>query len=266
MGEGQVRDKIESSPAMFCLMLLQVKPKTKEPALQGMLAALCGLFDVLPDVQAWLKDDRRRYLWVNRGFLLNYGLADLAEVLGKTDDDLSPPHLAGQFRTGDEAILQGHQVQGRLELVGRFDHTASWSYTSKLPVRDERGRIVGTAGITRALDAAQIDQRKDIRLGVVIALMTRRLGGPVVNAEMAHAAGMSQRAFERSFAREYGLPPQQYLKRLRLQMACRALVDTRESIAEIALRHGFADQSHFTREFRHVIGVTPGRYREQFAP
>lgn len=227
--------------------------------------ALRGLFDTLPDVQAWIKDPQRRYLWVNRTFLLNYGMHDLSEVLGKTDDDLSPPHLAAHFREGDEAVLAGQTVQGRLELVGRFDHTASWCFTTKLPVLDAKGRAVGTAGITRVLDAAQIDHRSDIRLGVVIALMTRRLHEQVTNTEMARAAGMSPRAFERSFQREYGLPPRQYLKRLRIQTACRMLVDTRESIAAIALRCGFADQSHLTREFRRVTASTPGAYREKYA-
>lgn len=233
-------------------------------AFTGMSATLRKLMDMLPDVQAWIKDEQKRYLWVNRTFMLNYGLHDLSEVVGKTDDDLSPPHLAVQFRMGDEAVMAGQSVEGRLELVGRFDHTASWCFTSKLPVLDSDGIIVGTAGITRALDAEQIDQRKDIRLGAVIALMTRRLGGLITNTEMAHAAGMSARAFERSFAAVYTLSPQQYLKRIRIQTACRALVDTRESIADISLRYGFADQSHFTREFRRVIGVTPMRYRERY--
>ncbi|MDP1591710.1 MAG: helix-turn-helix domain-containing protein, partial [Prosthecobacter sp.] len=224
-----------------------------------------GLFDTLPDVQAWIKDAQRRYLWVNRAFLLNYGMHDIAEVLGKTDDDLSPPHLAAHFREGDEAVLAGHTVQGRLELVGRYDHTAAWCFTTKRPVLDANSHAIGTAGITRVLDASQIDQRGDIRLGVVISLMTRRLGEPVTNAEMAKAAGMSARAFERSFQREYGLPPQQYLKRLRIQTACRLLVDTRESIAAIAQRCGFADQSHLTRAFRRVTKTTPAAYREQYS-
>lgn len=227
--------------------------------------ALRDLFDTLPDVQAWIKDAQRRYLWVNRTFLLNYGMNDLNEVLGKTDDALSPPHLAAHFREGDEAVLAGQTVQGRLELIGRFDHTAAWSFTTKRAVLDARGRAIGTAGITRVLDASQIDQRSDIRLGVVIAMMTRRLGKAVTNAEMAKAAGMSPRAFERSFQREYSLPPQQYLKRLRIQTACRLLVDTRESIASIAQRCGFADQSHLTREFRRVTKTTPAAYRGEYA-
>lgn len=244
-------------------MVISRHSEPKEPAAASS-DALRALFDVLPDVQAWIKDAQRRYLWVNRAFLLNYGMHDLAEVLGKTDDDLSPAHLATHFREGDEAVLAGQTVQGRLELVGRYDHTAQWCFTTKRQILDAKGRAVGTAGITRVLDAAQIDHRSDIRLGVIISLMTRRLHEHVSNAEMARAAGMSPRAFERSFQREYGLPPQQYLKRLRVQTACRMLVDTRESIAAIALRCGFADQSHFTREFRRVTGDTPGAYREKY--
>ena len=227
--------------------------------------ALRGLFDEMPGTQSWIKNAERRYLWVNRGFLQNYGMSELEEVLGKTDDDLSPPHLAAHFREGDEAVLAGRSVRNRLERVGRYDHTAAWCVTTKLPVIGEKGQAVGTVGITRILDPDEISRRTDIRLGVVISLMTRRSGGRLTNTELARATGLSIRAFERAFAAEYGLPPQQYLKRLRLQTASRRLVASRETIAEIAAGSGFSDQSHFTREFRRVTGMTPGRYRETYA-
>jgi len=227
--------------------------------------ALRGLFDEMPGTQAWIKNAERRYLWVNRGFLQNYGMSELEEVLGKTDDDLSPPHLAAHFREGDEAVLAGRSVRNRLERVGRYDHTAAWCVTTKLPVIGEKGQAVGTVGITRILDPDEISRRTDIRLGVVISLMTRRSGGRLTNTELARATGLSVRAFERAFAAEYGLPPQQYLKRLRLQTASRRLVASRETIAEIAAGSGFSDQSHFTREFRRVTEMTPGRYRETYA-
>jgi AraC-like DNA-binding protein len=49
-------------------------------------------------------------------------------------------------------------------------------------------------------------------------------------------------------------------------MASRRLVGTRESLSGIAATSGFADQSHFTREFRRLTGMTPGRYREVYGP
>ena len=82
------------------------------------------LLEVMPDLQAWMKDREGRYLWVNRAFLMNYGLSRLGQVIGKTDGDLSPVHLATYFQEGDQAVLAGRSVNQRLELVGRYDHSA----------------------------------------------------------------------------------------------------------------------------------------------
>ena len=78
-------------------------------------------------VQCWIKDREGRYRWVNRGFLLNYALERVEEVIGRTDHDLSPPHLADQYRVDDDRVLGGKPVDGRIELVGHFDRTAAWS-------------------------------------------------------------------------------------------------------------------------------------------
>ena len=53
-----------------------------------------ALLEVMPDVQAWMKDRESRYVWVNRAFLMNYGLVRIGQVVGKTDRELSPAHLA----------------------------------------------------------------------------------------------------------------------------------------------------------------------------
>jgi len=119
--------------------------------LPSMTASICQLFDLLPDVQAWIKDRQGKYRWVNRGFLLNYSIERLDEVVGKTDDDFSPRRLAEQFRADDEIVLKGRSILRRVEQVGRFDHTAQWSVTSKLPLKNVRGRVVATVGITYPL-------------------------------------------------------------------------------------------------------------------
>ena len=47
-------------------------------------------------------------------------------------------------------------------------------------------------------------------------------------------------------------------------MSCSALVFSRKSLADVATEYGFADQSHFTKEFRRIMGETPGGYRRRF--
>jgi len=77
-------------------------------------------------------------------------------------------------------------------------------------------------------------------------------------------AHMSVRAFERKFQDAFHVTPQQYIRKLRVRMACRALVYTEKPLAEVALECGFADQSHFAREFRHQTRQTPREYREHY--
>jgi PAS domain S-box-containing protein len=178
-----------------------------KPPKQNAPLAFRELLEVMPDVQAWMKDREGRYLWVNTAFLMNYGLTRLSQVVGKADRNLSPAHLAAHFEAGDQAVLSGRPVNHRLELVGRYDHSAHWCRTTKLPARDARGRSVGTVGFTRRLTAAEIGQMAEIPLGSVIATMIRRLGEKITSGEMARAAGTSVRGLERAFDRDYGLSP-----------------------------------------------------------
>ena len=52
-----------------------------------------------------------------------------------------------------------------------------------------------------------------------------------------------------------------YVKGLRVRFACARLSDQEREISDISLEAGFADQSHFTRVFKHITGLTPGAYR-----
>ena len=106
------------------------------------------LFDFVADSLLWMKDEAGHYQWVNVAFYLNFGLQSRAEVIGRTDYDLCGLALAHQYRMDDERVLAGERIISRVELVGRFDHTARWCVTSKIPVHDATGRVVGTAGVT----------------------------------------------------------------------------------------------------------------------
>lgn len=80
--------------------------------------------------------------------------------------------------------------------------------------------------------------------------------------QMATAARLSPYHFARQFKAATGLPPHQYVIARRVERA-KALLQDRDnlSLAQVALRAGFSDQSQFSRHFLRIIGVTPGRFR-----
>jgi AraC-like DNA-binding protein len=225
---------------------------------------LAELFEPLEDVQFWIKDREGRYCRVNRAFLLNYALTEPCQVIGKTDYDLSPAFLADQFRFDDEQVLNGHRVVNRIERVGQAGQTASWSVTNKIPIRDTRGRIIGTAGTTRQLGAEGRELIGAHGFEPVVTHIRDHYREHISNRQLAALAHMSLRAFERKFHDSFHVTPQQYIRKLRVRMACRALVYTEKPLSEVALECGFADQSHFAREFRHQTRQTPREYREHY--
>lgn len=233
---------------------------------------LAELFDYLEDVLAWVKDREGRYVWANRALLIKYALEHpgsdslgaAAQVLGKTDYDLSPPFLVDQFRLDDEQVLAGHRVINRIERVGESPGAVEWNVTNKIPVYDVRGAIVGTAGTTRPLANFVPPAGASAHFGAVLAHMRDHYPHLISNDQLAKVAKMSVRSFERQFQASFHVTPQKYLRRLRLGIAARSLIYTTQSLSELALSCGFGDQSHFTREFRRQFGRTPRAYREHY--
>lgn len=81
---------------------------------------------------------------------------------------------------------------------------------------------------------------------------------------LARVAGMSCCHFSRAFKRSTGMPAHHYLITRRISAAIGLLRETDRALCEISLEAGFADQSHFTRTFVQLTGVTPGDFRHRY--
>jgi AraC-like DNA-binding protein len=79
---------------------------------------------------------------------------------------------------------------------------------------------------------------------------------------LAMTAGLSLHHFARAFKQSEGTTPHGFVLERRLAKARELLTHNNLSLSEIALAVGFADQSHFTRRFRELVGVSPGLFRK----
>ena len=112
----------------------------------------------------------------------------------------------------------------------------------------------------RTREAALRHGPNDPRVETMKALLAADLTAPLRVADLAQAVGLSPFHATRLFTQATGLPPHAWRTQLRLQ---RALGPLREgaSVADVAAATGFTDQSHFTRHFRRMFGVPPGRWQ-----
>jgi AraC family transcriptional regulator len=85
-------------------------------------------------------------------------------------------------------------------------------------------------------------------------------------AEVAREVGIHPVHLARVFRAHHGVTIGAYVRGLRLDWAARRLTRSKESLGDIALEAGFADQSHFTRAFKLHTGSTPDRFRRRLTP
>ena len=92
-------------------------------------------------------------------------------------------------------------------------------------------------------------------------LLQERWADNVQLDELVTASGLGRFQLIRAFHAAMGLPPHAYQIRIRVARAM-GLIRLGMRLVEVALHTGFADQSHLTRHFTRVVGVSPGRYRQ----
>jgi AraC family transcriptional regulator len=88
-----------------------------------------------------------------------------------------------------------------------------------------------------------------------------RFSEPVTLSSVAREVGVHASHLARMFRIHYRCSIGEYVRRLRIERASRELAETDRSIAEIGLRAGFFDQSHFARVFKELTRRTPARFR-----
>jgi two-component system, sensor histidine kinase and response regulator len=110
---------------------------------------LRSLIDNLPD-NIYVKDVESRFTVANKAVAQFMGAKSAAELLGKTDFDYFPKELAAAFRKDEEEIIRsGRPVNQKEESSLDTAGCEKWWLTTKVPLRDARGRVVGIMGIGR---------------------------------------------------------------------------------------------------------------------
>jgi PAS domain S-box-containing protein len=129
--------------------------KLAEEALAHERSLLRTLIDNLPDC-VYAKDTGGRKLLVNPADLKNLHCKTEAEVINKTDFDFFPKELAEKFWADDQKVILGQPVIDREEYVLSDSGEKRWLLTSKLPLRDPAGKIIGLVGIGRDITSRKL--------------------------------------------------------------------------------------------------------------
>ncbi|HUI64557.1 MAG TPA: PAS domain S-box protein, partial [Bacteroidota bacterium] len=107
------------------------------------------LMDNIPD-RIYFKDSQGRFTEINRALARHFGLKEPEEAIGKTDFDFFAERHARQAFEDERMIMSsGTPLVGTEEREEWPDGRVGWVSTTKMPLRDKQGRIVGTFGVSR---------------------------------------------------------------------------------------------------------------------
>jgi PAS domain S-box-containing protein len=110
---------------------------------------LQALLDNLPD-RIYFKNREGQFIQVNPALARLYGFSDPAKVLGKSDADFFSSEHVNEAKADEERVLRtGEPIIGKMEKETFPDGHTTWALTTKMPLRDDSGAIVGTVGVSR---------------------------------------------------------------------------------------------------------------------
>ncbi|HWK51030.1 MAG TPA: response regulator, partial [Steroidobacter sp.] len=175
-------------PIIYLIARLRAVQRTGDDRQSGERALLRTVIDNVPDF-IYAKDVDGRFLVANLAVARNLGMTP-DQLLGKHDFDLFPREVAQSFHEDEQALIRsGQPLEGREEIVTDAAGQPHDFLTSKIPVRDDRGRVTGLVGIGR-----------DITMGKRMVAEMR------VAREAAEAANRSKSEFLANMSHEIRTP------------------------------------------------------------
>ena len=222
------------------------------------------LFEYMPRCLFFMKDREGRFLTVNAEMARVFGAVDASEVVGRTDADFLPGYIADSYRNDDLQLFEsGEPIRNRVELVTSPNGIVNWIITTKVPVQNADGEVIGVAGFSREYERDVSASTMPEELREAIAFIRKNFQDKLKIPDLAKMSNKSVSAFGRAFKQRLHLTPTEFIRCVRVNEACRRLTRSQDTLAKIAGDCGFSDQAHLSREFKLVLCTTPAVYRSK---
>jgi AraC-like DNA-binding protein len=228
------------------------------------LKPLMDLFEHAPGMYFYAKDRESRFVRLNRANLAVYGVTDEESLLGRSDRDFHPPSLAEGYIAEDQRVMASGPLFNQTWLVPFLNGPMQWFVSSKMPLSGPRGECIGICGVMYPIATPKEQLARFKRLAPAVRFLEERFREHVQLSDLADHCGLSSTHVHRLFQQLLRMSPTEYLLALRLQEARRLLAKTDDPLSVIAISTGFFDQSHFTKRFHKMTGMTPTQFRKTF--
>jgi len=221
-----------------------------------------------PNIQAFRSTvvdlDARPSCWIRRafGYMLFHvprrGLDEIAADLGVG------PVETYKVAVAEEDLVLSQLTRSMLPSVGR----SGWPCPLALDYLNQilAAHVLQKYGALRKSPTLSVGGLGPSQKRRATELLSENLSGRIRLSELAAECDLSISHFARSFKASFGVSAHRWLVQRRIERAQELLIETHDSLADIADQAGFSDQAAFTRTFHQIVGVSPGRWRRDYQP
>ena len=218
----------------------------------------------LPGALFMIKNLDSRYIYMSRALREVLNLPHGQQVVGKTDFDLFPKIIAESYRQNDLLVFKhGKPLINEVHATGFFAAAPKWTFSSKYPLHNRAGKIIGLITINRPYSEVMGLDAELNRLLPAIEHVFRNYAETITIATLARLCSLSESQFMRVFRQSMKMTAQVFVEQVRMFHAIDAIKHSAHSIAHIAMDNGFYDHSAFVKRFKKFTGTTPLNYRRQ---
>ena len=226
----------------------------------------CDLFEQLPNIYFILKNVEGKFVFMNTALASWLKLEDRNAAIGLSDYDLYPENLAKLYRQEDEHVITStEEIAGEIHQVVNRSGQTSWLHVVKKPVMDVTGCIVGTIGMMRESYVTGESASKYKRMEKVIKYIYENYDKQLTVGSLAEMSHVSTSHLQRMFRDVFKMSPMKMVMQTRIRAARHLLLNTNQTVTEIAHRAGFYDHSHFIKQFQKDLGMSPTEFKKEYS-
>lgn len=224
---------------------------------------LTALFDCMSDVYFYAKNLKSQFTMANSAELKLVGVSDIKEFLGKTDYDFFDKSLADMYTSEDAKVFKGQSIINRQWMVPDHDGQMNWYLSTKLPLKNKEGKVIGLCGLLRDIKKSGKELKPYYDLSQVIDYVNKHFREQIKVQTLADILGVSVSQLDRKFKDFTGVSPSTFIVKVRLAAVASGLLQTDKTVSQLAYENGFYDHSQLSRFFKTHYKVSPSEYRKQ---
>ena len=138
----------------------------------------------IPDY-IYAKDSCGRFLIANQATVTDNGFTDMRDIIGLTDAELHAPDVAGAIAENERRVIEsGEPLIGLIERAAVSEIGERWLMTSKVPLRDQQGRIIGIVGVSRDITDRKKGEHLLIGQARVLEMIAKGVELPTIFREL----------------------------------------------------------------------------------